>query len=293
MITRRGIGGAAIAFGALGAAAARAEGGFAGLPAAFAAIETACGGRLGVAVLDTGSGRRAGHREAERFPMCSTFKLLLAGAVLARIDAERDSSERRVRVSREDLLEYAPVTRDRVGGEGMTLAELCAAILVHSDNTAANLLLGVVEGPEGLTAWLRGLGDGVTRLDRREPELNEARPGDPRDTTSPAAMLADVQALSLGNALLSGSGERLREWMRESRTGDARLRAGVPQSWQVGDRTGTGRNNTSNVVGVLWPPGGAAPLVVTAYLTGGPADGARRDAALAEVGNAVAAAWAA
>ena len=293
MITRRGIGGAAVAFGALGATAARADGGFAGLSAAFAGIETACGGRLGVAVLDTGSGRRAGHREGERFPMCSTFKLLLAGAVLARIDAGRDSSERRVRVTQDDLLDYAPVTRDRVGGEGMTLAELCAAILVQSDNTAANLLLGVVDGPEGLTAWLRGLGNGVTRLDRREPELNEARPGDPRDTTSPAAMLADVQALALGPTLSPRSGERLRGWMRESRTGDARLRARLPQGWQVGDRTGTGRNNTSNVVGVLWPPGGAAPLVVTAYLTGGPADGARRDAALADVGTAVAAAWAA
>lgn len=292
MVTRRGIG-AAWALGMLGVTPARAEGGFAGLAPAFAGIERAYGGRLGVAVLDTGSGRRAGHREAERFPLCSTFKLLLAGAVLARIDAGREQPGRRIRIAREDLLEWAPVTRERTGEAGMTLAELCEAIMVHGDNTAANLLLGVVGGPEGLTTWLRGLGDGVTRLDRREPALNEARPGDPRDTTSPAAMLADLHALALGPVLSAASGEHLRGWMRANRTGEARLRAKLPPGWQVGDRTGAGGHNSSNVVGVLWPPGGAAPVVVTAYLTEGPAEGARRDAALADVGAAVAAAWAA
>ena len=169
MVTRRGMGGAALALGGLGTTPARSEGGFAGLPAAFAGIEAACGGRLGVAVLDSGSGRRAGHREAERFPLSSTFKVLLAGAVLARADAGRDSLERRIRFTREELLEWSPVTRDRAGEAGMTLAELSEAVMVISDNTAANLLLAELGGPEGLTAWLRSLGDGVTRLDRVEP----------------------------------------------------------------------------------------------------------------------------
>ena len=262
------------------------------MPGAFARIEAARGGRLGVSVLDTGSSRRAGHREDERFPMLSTFKALLAGAVLARADAGRDSMERRLRFGRDDLVAWSPVTEPQAGGDGMTLAALCEAAMTISDNTAANLLLRVLGGPGGLTGYIRGLGDGVTRLDRIETDLNEAVPGDPRDTTSPAAMLADLHALALGPALSAAAGERLRGWLRANKTGGTRLRAGVPADWQVGDRTGTGRHGTSNVVGVLWPPGGRAPLVVAAYLTEGPADGGARDAALAEVGAAVAAALA-
>jgi beta-lactamase class A len=274
----------------VGVARAQAEGGFAGLPDVFARIEAACGGRLGVAVLDTATGRRAGHRRDERFPMASTFKALLAGAVLARADAYRDALERRIRFTRDDLVPWSPVTETRLDGEGMTLAELCEATMTISDNTAANLLLGVVGGPEGLTAFLRGLGDGVTRLDRTEPGLNEARPGDPRDTTSPAAMLATLHALTLGPALSAPAKERLRTWLRGNRTGDTRLRARLPPGWRVGDRTGTAPHGTSNVVGLLWPPDGGVPLVAAAYLTQGPADGAVRDAALAEVGAAIAAA---
>ena len=296
MIGRRrwmGGGAAAVALGGWGMGIARAapEDGFAGLPRAFARIEAARGGRLGVAVLDTGSGRRAGYRQEERFPMCSTFKALLAGAVLARVDAGLDRLERRIRFTRADLVAWSPVTEAQAGSsDGMTLAALCEATMTTSDNTAANLLLGVVGGPAGLTAYLRRLGDGVTRLDRYETALNEARPGDPRDTTSPVAMLASLHALTLGTALSAASRELLLAWLRANRTGDRRLRARLPRGWQVGDKTGTGANGTSNDIGLLWPPDGGAPLVVAAYLTGGPADGAVRDAALADVGAAVAAA---
>ena len=293
MISRRQwMGGMAMALGGWGAGAARAapEDEFTRLPNAFARIEAARGGRLGVAVLDTASGRRAAHRQEERFPMCSTFKALLAGAVLARVDAGLDTLERRIRFTRKDLVTWSPVTEAQAGGDGMTLAALCEATMTISDNTAANLLLDVVGGPEGLTAYVRTLGDGVTRLDRYETALNEAHPGDPRDTTSPAAMLASLHALTLGTALSAASREQLLAWLRENKTGGRRLRAGLPRGWQVGDRTGTGENGTSNVVGLLWPPDGGAPVVVTAYLTEGPSDGAVRDAALADVGAAIAAA---
>lgn len=292
---RECMGFAAAALGGCGAgpARARAEGGFAGLPAAFARIEAARGGRLGVAVLDTGAGRRAGHRQDERFPILSTFKLLAAAAVLARADAGKDSLDRRVRFGQEDLVTHSPVTGPRAGGgEGMTLAELCEAAMVLSDNTAGNLLLAALGGPAGLTAYVRSLGDAATRLDRWETELNEARPGDPRDTTSPAAMLADMRALALGTALSPSSRERLVGWLRDNRTGDKRLRAGLPPGWRAGERTGTGENGTSNDAGLFWPPGATAPVLVAAYLTGGPADAAVRDVALADVGGAVAAAWA-
>jgi beta-lactamase class A len=277
------MGGAALA--ALGATASRAEGGMA---AAFGGIEERVGGRLGVAVLETGSGRMTGRRLEERFPMASTFKALLAGAVLARADAGLDRLDRRIRFSRDDLVAWSPVTERALGDDGMTLEALCEATVTTSDNAAANLLLGAVGGPAGLTAYLRGLGDDVTQLDRTEPSLNEARPGDPRDTSSPAATAATLQRLALGNALSPPSREKLQRWLRDNRTGGTRLRAGLPAGWEIGDRTGTARNGTSNVIAVLWPPRGA-PLVVAAFLTGSGAAPAARDAALAEVGAAIAA----
>ena len=290
---RQGLwGGVALALGGGGAArSAPASGGFAGLTAAFEQIELARGGRLGVAVLDTGSGRRAGHRQDELFPLTSTFKLLASAAILARVDAGQDSLQRRIRFSQSDLVTYSPVTETQVGGVGMTLEALCEATMVTSDNTAGNLLLGVLGGPAGLTAYVRTLDDEVTRLDRWETALNEARRGDPRDTTSPAAMLGNLRELTLGSALSATSRAQLTVWLRANRTGDRRLRAGLPPGWLAGEKTGAGENGTNNDVGLLWPPAGAAPVLVTAYLTEGVADGTVRDAALADVATAVAAAW--
>ncbi|MBP0446109.1 class A beta-lactamase [Roseomonas sp. SSH11] len=293
MIGRRFlIGGTACALGGMALApAAQAEDGFARLPAAFARIEAARGGRLGVAVLDTGSGRRAAHRGEERVPMCSTFKLLLAAAILARADAGKERLDRRIRYTRQQLITYSPVTEPHAGGEGMTLEALCEGTMILSDNTAANLLLDVLGGPAALTAWLRGLGDTVTRLDRIEPALNEFRQGDPRDTTTPQAMLATMGKLTLGDALSPASRAKLVGWLRGNRTGDARLKARLPAGWAAGEKTGTA-GRTSNDIGLFWPPGGAAPILVTAYLVEGAAEGATRDAALADVGAAIAAAYA-
>lgn len=268
---------------------ARAD--IAGLSGALARIEAESGGRLGVAVLDTASGARAGHRSDERFPMCSTFKLLAAAAVLARVDAGRERLDRRIRFKPEDVVVYSPVTKERAGGDGMTLDAICEAAMGVSDNTAGNLMLDVLGGPAGLTAYARSLGDPVSRLDRIEPELNEALPDDPRDTTTPAAMLANLRALVLGEALQPSSRERLTGWLIGNKTGDTRLRAGLPRDWRVGDKTGAGERGTNNDVGVLWPPT-RAPVIVTVYLTGTPAPADRRNATIAAVGGAVAAALA-
>ena len=285
---RKWIGAAAVALGGYaGLERAQASGDFDGLAGRFAAIEAARGGRLGVAVLDTASGGQAGYRQGELFPIASTYKLLAAAAVLARADAGVDTMERRIRFAPEDLVTYSPVTEKQVGGEGMTLAALCEAAIVTSDNTAGNLLFDAVGGPAGLTAWLRSLRDPVTRLDRKETALNEARPGDPRDTTSPAAMLANIHAVTLGSALSKPAQRALLGWLRGCKTGNARLRAGLPQGWSAGEKTGSAENGTSNDAGLLWPPNGAAPVLVAAYLTGGSADGTIRDAALADVGAAI------
>jgi beta-lactamase class A len=237
-------------------------------------------------MLDTRTGTKAGHRADERFPMCSTFKLLAAAAVLARTDAGAETMDRLVRYSAGDLVTYSPVTKERVA-TGMTLTELCEAAVTLSDNTAGNLLLASLGGPQGITAFARTLGDSMTRLDRIETALNEAVPGDPRDTTTPAAMLADIRALVLGDALSEKSREQLRFWLLANKTGGGRLRAGLPADWAVGDKTGAGERGTTNDVGVIFPPG-REPVVVTIYLTECRAPVEQRIATLAAVGKAIA-----
>ena len=258
--------------------------------ARLAALEARIGGRLGLAVLDTGSGRRLLHRSAERFPMCSTFKALLVGAVLTRVDRGQERLDRPVPFGRSDLLAHAPVAEARVAEGHLTVEELCAAAVVVSDNTAANLLLRSLGGPGAVTAFARSLGDADTRLDRMEPELNQSLPGDPRDTTTPAAMAGSLQALLLGSALAPASRQRLEDWMKAATTGRQKLRAGLPATWGVGDKTGAGDRGTMNDLAILRPPG-RAPLLVAAFLTGSRASWNAREAALAEIGRIVAEAF--
>lgn len=257
----------------------------------LAGIERTAQGRLGVAMLDTGSGLALGWRQDERFAMASTFKAVLAGWMLALVDQGRERLDARVHYAKADVVAYSPVSGARAGdGGGLTVGELCAATVSLSDNTAANVLLARHGGPAAFTAFVRSLGDQVTRLDRTEPALNEAAVGDPRDTTTPQAMLQTLQKLVLGDALTPASRAWLQRWLVETSTGDKRLRAGVP-GWKVGDKTGTASDSgTANDIAVLWPPGGGAPVVVTCYLTRSKASPEQRDAAIAQVARAVVAA---
>lgn len=249
----------------------------------FHRLEREVGGRLGVFALDTASRRTARWRSEERFPTASTFKALLAGVVLHRVDAKLESLNRALKVP-EQVLGHSPRSA-LFKGQDMTVGALCAAIVIDSDNTAANLLLQTVGGPAGFTRALRRLGDPVTRLDRYELALNEALPGDPRDTTSPAAMGAMAERLLTGRVLSNASRARLVGWMVESRTGLRRIRAGAPSSWRVADKTGTGERGTTNDFAVLWPSVGA-PIVMAAYLTGSTEPLAVREAALASATRA-------
>ncbi|MFC5768898.1 class A beta-lactamase [Thauera sinica] len=247
------------------------------------ALEADVGGRLGVYVVDTQSGAGYGYRPDERFLMLSSFKLLASALVLHRVDAGLDSLARRISYGREDLVPWSPVTGRHAGGEGMTLAGLCEAAVTTSDNTAANLILASYGGPAALTAYLRQLGDTVTRLDRNEPTLNDKHPHEPFDTTSPRAMVGSMRKLVLGEALSAASRERLQQWLLGNTTGGRRLKAGLPADWRIGDKTGTAGMD-ANDVGVVWPPG-RAPLLVAAYLADSPAEGAAREAAIADVGR--------
>ena len=249
------------------------------------AIEAGSGGRLGVAVLDTAGGPMQGWRMDERFPMCSTFKWLASAFVLHRVDKGQEQLDRRIRYGREVLLPHSPVTEKHVDG-GMTLAELCAATITVSDNAAANLILRTYGGPAALTRYARSLGDRQTRLDRYEPQLNEAKPGDPRDTTTPRAMAGALRTALVGDALSPASREQLARWMEATSTNGKRLRADLPAGWRMGSKTGTGARGSTNDVGIFWPPG-RPPVIVAVYLTqtGAPEDA--RNAAVAAVARAV------
>jgi beta-lactamase class A len=258
---------------------------FAGIPESLAKLEKDCDGRLGVALVDTASGEQTGYRADERFAMCSTFKKLLAAAVLHRVDAGIENLNQTVALPTH-FLPISPVTQAHAGSK-MSIHDLCTAAVSRSDNTAANLLLALIGGPSRITRFARSLGDQVTRLDRIEMTLNEALPGDPRDTTSPAAMVADWRKLLLGNRLLPSSRRQLRDWLIENQTGGDRLRADLAQDWVVGDKTGTNGENTTNDVAILWPPD-QSPVLIAAYLTACPETDAKRNAVLAEVGRLIA-----
>lgn len=258
----------------------------AGVMATIAAVEARLGARVGVSVHDTGTGRRIAHRAGERFPLTSTFKAFAAAAVLARVDAGQDRLDRRIVFGSGDLVTYSPATEGRVGEPGMTLEELSVAITRLSDNTAANLVLDTLGGPEGFTAFMRRIGDGTTRLDRRETALNEARPGDPRDTTTPEAAATSLHTLLFGAALSPGSRARLQGWLTANAVADALLRAHLPAGWRIADRSGAGGFGSRAIIAAIWPPG-RAPVMAAVFLTETEAAFAQRNQAIAEIGQAL------
>ena len=250
-------------------------------------IEKRLGGRVGLAAVDTGSGRRIAWRADQRFAMASTFKFLLVAAVLRRVDAGAERLDRVIPYGPADLLDYAPTTRAHVAQRGLSVAALCEAAVSLSDNTAANLLLATIGGPPGIGRFAATLGDHLTRLDRNEPALNSALPGDPRDTTTPDAMTGDLRAVLLGPALRPAGRDRLTAWMKASTTGAKRLRAGLPPGWTVADKTGSGPRGATNTIAVLWPPA-RAPIAVALYCMGSPQPREAIEAAHAEIGGLIA-----
>jgi beta-lactamase class A len=248
-------------------------------------IERKSGGRLGVAVIG-GSGVSLKHRANERFAMCSTFKFLAAAAVLKKVDAGKARLDQEIAYGEKDLLDYAPETKKHVAEGHMRLGDLCAAAIQWSDNTAANLILKQIGGPAGFTRYARSIGDKVTRLDRTEPTLNTAVPGDPRDTTTPAAIAHTLEIVLTKGVLSAASVRQLEDWMIGDKVADARLRAGLPKDWSIGDKTGTGDNGTANVVAIIRPPN-RKPLFAASYLTGSKGTPAERNAVHAEVGRVI------
>lgn len=237
---------------------------FAPLAASIQALEKREGGRLGVAFHDTGNDARFSARGDERFAMCSTFKMPLSALVLKSAELGKVKLDERLPVTKADIVANSPVAEENVG-KTLSLTELCHATMTTSDNAAANILLRKLGGVENFTAFMRSLGDEVTRLDRVEPVINMGTPGDPRDTTSPVAMLASMEKLLLGDTLSAASRETLTSWMVANTTGGKAIRAGLPSDWRVGDKTGAG-DGTRNDIAILWPPA-RKPVLLTLYYT--------------------------
>jgi beta-lactamase class A len=254
----------------------------------LAKLESRHGGRLGVAALDLGERTSFSHRGGERFAMCSTFKFLLAAAVAARVDAGDEHWDRKIPYGKKDLIPWTPVTgkEENLKAGAMTVADLCEASMTWSDNTAANLLLGTIDGPEGLTRYLRSIGDATTRLDRIEPDLNSNVRGDERDTSTPEAMIATMEKLLFGESLTAASKEKLIGWLVANHTGDKRIRAAMDPAWRVGDKTGTGENGAANDIAVVWPTG-RKPFLVVVFYDAAQATAGERDTVIADAAKLV------
>ncbi|WP_210577609.1 class A beta-lactamase [Streptomyces sp. GESEQ-4] len=250
---------------------------------AFRSLEREFDARLGVYALDTGTGRSVGYRADDRFAYASTFKALAAGAILRKYGT--DGIDKVVTYSRDDLVENSPVSEDFVD-TGMTLRGLCAATLWYSDNTAVNLLLDELGGPDGLEKVLEEFGDDVTEMDRYETEMSDGTPGDIRDTSTPRAMAGSLRAFLLGDALKSDERLLLRQWMTTNMTGRTLIRAGVPKAWDVADKSGTAGYGGRNDIAVVWPDDGGNPIVLTVLSTRGKKDAERDDALIAKAATA-------
>lgn len=222
-------------------------------------------GRLGVALINTEDNSQIIYRGEERFAMASTSKVMAVAAVLKASEKQAGLLDKNITIKKSDLVAYSPITEKHLT-TGMTLAELSAATLQYSDNTAMNKILDYLGGPAKVTQFARSINDVTYRLDRKEPELNTAIHGDPRDTTSPIAMAKSLQALTLGDALGQSQRQQLVTWLKGNTTGDHSIKAGLPKHWVVGDKTGSGDYGTTNDIAVIWPEN-HAPLILVIYFT--------------------------
>ena len=252
----------------------------------FKEIEARLGGRLGLSVLDTASGKALSWRGGERFAMCSSFKWVLAASILKRFDQGHLHLDETIAYTKAQLLPHSPITGAHVKEGRMRIEDLCAAAVEESDNCATNLLLARIGGPSSVTAFARSLGDQTTRLDRNEPTLNANRPGDPRDTTTPDAMVQTMKTVLVGDVLQSKSRAKLLDWLKKCDTGTNRLRAGLPKEWAEGDKTGTGERGAAVDNAIIWPPH-RAPILAAAYLSDSTKPVEMLEAAFADVGRLI------
>lgn len=242
------------------------------------------GGHVGVYGKNLRTGAEIAWRAHERFVMCSSFKASLAACILAQIEHGQARGDELISFGPADLMEWAPVAKENIVRGAMSVLEMCEAAVEYSDNTCANALLARIGGPPTLTAFWRSLGDSVSRLDHNEPELNRTPPGGTQDTTTPAAMAGNLQQLIFGHALAATSREQLTNWMLSCKTGDKRLRAGLPKDWKIGDKTGNNAKDGFGDIAMAWSTHGE-PMVICAYTRGGKPTPEQVDEVFAQIGR--------
>jgi beta-lactamase class A len=250
-------------------------------------LESSSGGRLGVFAVDSANHRILTFHAREHFPMCSTAKVMAVSAILKRAMQDDRFLKQKVAYTKDEIAAagYTPITKKHID-DGMTIAGLCDAAITESDNGAMNLLMKTLGGPAAVNLFARSIGDHQFLLERYEPVLNSANPGDLRDTSTPEAMAKSLKRLLLGDGLGVVQQKKLLNWLKKNKTGYKRIRAGVPKGWIVGDKTGTGDYGTTNDIGIIWPPTGS-PIVVAIYFTQHIKSAAPRDDVIASVSRII------
>ena len=233
---------------------------------AVQAEENTLQARVGMTVFDANTGTTWHHRGDERFPLNSTHKTFACAALLAKVDEKSLSLDQSVSISKEMLVTYSPITEKLQSPETTTLGRICQAAVSYSDNTAANVVVSAIGGTTGFNVYMRSIGDQQTRLDRKEPELNESTPGDARDTTTPNAIVNSLRKVLLGDGISVSSRSELTQWMLDDQVAGALLRASLPSDWKIADKTGAGGYGSRSIIAVIWPPS-RQPLVVGIYIT--------------------------
>ena len=253
----------------------------------LAQLEKDSGGRMGVYAINTANHQKLQYRAEERFPFCSTGKVMVISAVLKKSETDPEVLQKKITYTQQDIKqsEYAPIT-EKFMNNGMSVAELSKAAMEYSDNAALNLLMNLIGGLEVVNSYARSIDDSVFRIDRFEPELNSAIPGDYRDTTTPSAMGNSLLKLTLGNALQPSQRVLLLDWMKNNTTGNFKIRAAVPKNWVVGDKTGRGKYNTTNDIGIIWPPH-CDPIIMVIYFTENKSDSIDRSNIIASAAHLI------
>lgn len=252
----------------------------------FTAREHLTGGHIGLYAQNLGTGRSLAWRADERFAMCSTFKMSLAACVLTRTAQGQEQLGRVIPYGPADILDYAPIAKQNLSTGGMTVEAMCAAAVTYSDNTCTNSLLASIGGPAALTRFWRANGDTVTRLDHNEPLLNRSPPGDPQDTTTPAAMAGNLRSFLLGDTLTPESRTRLTGWMLDCQTGNGLISAGLPPGWKFAQKTGNNGYDAQGDIGVAWPTS-SRPVLISVYTQGGHPKPGQLPSIFAEIGRLV------
>lgn len=234
----------------------------------FRKLEKQYHGRLGLYAVNTANHQSIAYHANRRFPLCSTAKLMVVAAILKQSESSPNLLNKRLYFTKNFLIAsgYAPITRHHLKS-GMTIAQLAQAAIEASDNTAANLLIRQLGGPSAVTKFARSIGDQSFQLNRNEPSLNSATPGDKRDTSTPKAMAKSLKTLLLGKALSHHSRLKLTNWLINSKTGSHQIRAVLPKTWRVGDKTGTGAYGTTNDIAIIWPTINSKRIILAVYFT--------------------------